>query len=163
MFGLKQGNAALAEIHKEMNIESVERLLEETQEAQAYQRVRATRTPLWATKLTSFAGDRRNAYESDDCRRGGGRSTRTRRAPSTRMLFFCDDVALTLRPHSNNQCRRSHCPLRHPRNLSFRVGQISTCYRHTDALPFSETEDPVASEVGNSESVRTRERTAIPA
>lgn len=40
MLGLQQGNAVLKEIHKEMNPESVERLLEETAEAQAYQRVR---------------------------------------------------------------------------------------------------------------------------
>jgi charged multivesicular body protein 6 len=39
LHGLKQGNEALKEIHKEMNLESVEKLLDETQEAQAYQRV----------------------------------------------------------------------------------------------------------------------------
>jgi len=39
LHGLKQGNEVLKEIHKEMNIESVERLLEETAEAQEYQRV----------------------------------------------------------------------------------------------------------------------------
>jgi len=38
LHGLKQGNAVLAEIHKEMSIENVEKLMEETQEAQAYQR-----------------------------------------------------------------------------------------------------------------------------
>ncbi|KAJ7596912.1 Snf7 family [Mycena floridula] len=38
LHGLKQGNEVLKEIHKEMNAESVERLLEETAEAQAYQR-----------------------------------------------------------------------------------------------------------------------------
>jgi charged multivesicular body protein 6 len=38
--GLKQGNDVLKEIHKEMNAESVERLLEETAEAREYQRVR---------------------------------------------------------------------------------------------------------------------------
>ncbi|KZT40078.1 hypothetical protein SISSUDRAFT_1060587 [Sistotremastrum suecicum HHB10207 ss-3] len=38
LHGLKQGNAVLAEIHKEMNIESVEKLLGETQDAIAYQR-----------------------------------------------------------------------------------------------------------------------------
>nr|CDI55767.1 dehydrogenase kinase [Melanopsichium pennsylvanicum 4] len=38
MLGLQQGNAVLKEIHKEMNPESVERLLEETADAQAYQR-----------------------------------------------------------------------------------------------------------------------------
>jgi hypothetical protein len=39
LHGLKQGNEVLKEIHKEMNIEAVEKLLEETNEAQEYQRV----------------------------------------------------------------------------------------------------------------------------
>ena len=39
LHGLKQGNAVLKEIHKELNLESVERLLEETAEAREYQRV----------------------------------------------------------------------------------------------------------------------------
>ncbi len=39
LHGLKQGNEVLKEIHKEMNVESVEKLLEETQEAREYQRV----------------------------------------------------------------------------------------------------------------------------
>ncbi|MCO5573501.1 hypothetical protein L7F22_027272 [Adiantum nelumboides] len=38
MHGLAQGNAVLKEIHKEMTIESVDKLMEETAEAQAYQR-----------------------------------------------------------------------------------------------------------------------------
>jgi len=38
---LEQGNAVLKEIHKEMTVESVEKLMEETAEAQAYQRVSA--------------------------------------------------------------------------------------------------------------------------
>ncbi|KAI0687756.1 Snf7-domain-containing protein [Cytidiella melzeri] len=38
LHGLQQGNEVLKEIHKEMNVESVEKLLEETAEAQAYQR-----------------------------------------------------------------------------------------------------------------------------
>jgi len=38
MHGLKQGNDVLKEIHKEMNVESVEKLLEETYEAREYQR-----------------------------------------------------------------------------------------------------------------------------
>ncbi|KAF8585514.1 hypothetical protein K439DRAFT_1033793 [Ramaria rubella] len=37
LHGLKQGNVVLAEIHKEINIESVERLMGETQDAIAYQ------------------------------------------------------------------------------------------------------------------------------
>lgn len=39
LHGLQQGNAALKEIHKELNIENVERVLEETYEAREYQRV----------------------------------------------------------------------------------------------------------------------------
>ncbi|KDR85315.1 hypothetical protein GALMADRAFT_234109 [Galerina marginata CBS 339.88] len=38
LHGLKQGNEVLKEIHKEMNIESVEKLLEETAEAREYQK-----------------------------------------------------------------------------------------------------------------------------
>lgn len=37
LHGLKQGNEVLKEIHREMNIESVEKLLEETAEAREYQ------------------------------------------------------------------------------------------------------------------------------
>jgi hypothetical protein len=39
LHGLKQGNDVLKEIHKELNLESVEKLLEETAEAREYQRV----------------------------------------------------------------------------------------------------------------------------
>jgi hypothetical protein len=39
MHGLKQGNEVLKEIHKELNIENVEKLLEESAESRAYQRV----------------------------------------------------------------------------------------------------------------------------
>jgi len=38
LHGLKQGNEVLKEIHKQMNVENVEKLLQETSEAQAYQR-----------------------------------------------------------------------------------------------------------------------------
>lgn len=41
LHGLKQGNEVLKEIHKEMNVETVEKLLDETLEAREYQRVRA--------------------------------------------------------------------------------------------------------------------------
>ncbi|EIM92730.1 uncharacterized protein STEHIDRAFT_117702 [Stereum hirsutum FP-91666 SS1] len=37
LHGLKQGNEVLKEIHKEMNLDSVEKLMEETAEARAYQ------------------------------------------------------------------------------------------------------------------------------
>jgi charged multivesicular body protein 6 len=39
LHGLKQGNEVLKQIHKELNVESVEKLLEETAEAREYQRV----------------------------------------------------------------------------------------------------------------------------
>lgn len=39
MHGLAQGNAVLKEIHKDMTLESVEKLMGETAEAQEYQRV----------------------------------------------------------------------------------------------------------------------------
>ena len=39
LHGLKQGNDVLKEIHKELNVENVEKLLEETAEAREYQRV----------------------------------------------------------------------------------------------------------------------------
>lgn len=38
MFGLKEGNKVLREIQKEMSLESVERLMEETKDAQRWQR-----------------------------------------------------------------------------------------------------------------------------
>ncbi|KAG1908214.1 Snf7-domain-containing protein [Suillus fuscotomentosus] len=38
LHGLKQGNEVLQEIHREMSIESVEKLMDETQEAREYQR-----------------------------------------------------------------------------------------------------------------------------
>lgn len=38
LHGLKQGNEVLKEIHKELNLDSVEKLLEETAEAREYQR-----------------------------------------------------------------------------------------------------------------------------
>ena len=40
LHGLKQGNEVLKEIHREMSLETVERLMEETHEAREYQRVR---------------------------------------------------------------------------------------------------------------------------
>ncbi|KAI5801613.1 Snf7-domain-containing protein [Peziza echinospora] len=38
LYGLKQGNAALKEIHKEMSLDAVEKLMDETAEAIAYQK-----------------------------------------------------------------------------------------------------------------------------
>lgn len=60
--GLKQGNDVLKEIHKEMNIDNVERLLEQTQEAQAYQRVRALYRPSRAMRTLTT----RRSQEIDD-------------------------------------------------------------------------------------------------
>jgi charged multivesicular body protein 6 len=42
LHGLKQGNEVLKAIHKEMNIESVERLLEDNHAAREYQKVSLT-------------------------------------------------------------------------------------------------------------------------
>ena len=39
LHGLQQGNEVLKEIHKELNVENVERIMEETAEAREYQRV----------------------------------------------------------------------------------------------------------------------------
>jgi len=39
LYGLQQGNEALKEIHKEMSLEAVEKLLDETAEGIAYQKV----------------------------------------------------------------------------------------------------------------------------
>jgi charged multivesicular body protein 6 len=39
LHGLQQGNEVLKEIHKELNLESVEKILEETAEGREYQRV----------------------------------------------------------------------------------------------------------------------------
>lgn len=39
LFGLKQGTEVLKEIHKEMSIEDVEKLMSETADAVAYQQV----------------------------------------------------------------------------------------------------------------------------
>lgn len=49
LHGLKQGNEVLKEIHKELNVESVEKLLEETAEARAYQKVCFFLFPLMIT------------------------------------------------------------------------------------------------------------------
>jgi hypothetical protein len=45
LHGLKQGNEVLKEIHRELNVENVEKLLEETAEARAYQKVCACPSP----------------------------------------------------------------------------------------------------------------------
>lgn len=51
VFGLQQGTKVLAEIHKEMGgVEKVEKLMGETEEAQAYQRV--TALVIWLTRIS---------------------------------------------------------------------------------------------------------------
>jgi len=52
LHGLKQGNEVLKEIHREMSIESVERLMEETQEAREYQQVCLHASATLASGLT---------------------------------------------------------------------------------------------------------------
>lgn len=80
IFGLKQGNEALAEIHKEMNIESVEKLMEETAEGIAYQRVRRLMSSpsKGADVPDSIIGDRRIDAKQDDSRRGRRGTNRAR-------------------------------------------------------------------------------------
>lgn len=89
MLGLQQGNAVLKQIHKEINPESVERLLEETAEAQAYQRVRILHScscslrgsnPPADTKTNAnllFAANRRDAGNSNYSRTRRCRTVRT--------------------------------------------------------------------------------------
>lgn len=48
LYGLKQGNAVLKEIHKEMDLESVEKLMSDTAEGIAYQNVRPRCVSLFA-------------------------------------------------------------------------------------------------------------------
>lgn len=101
MLGLQQGNAVLKEIHKEMNPESVERLLEETAEAQAYQRVsnelayllhipERQVTDVKVFPSVNSTGNRRDACNPNDSGRGRcstvrARSSRARsRDPSRR-------------------------------------------------------------------------------
>lgn len=47
LYGLKQGNSVLTQLNKEMSIENVEKLMSETAEGVAYQKVRPT-IPLYA-------------------------------------------------------------------------------------------------------------------
>lgn len=64
LHGLKQGNEVLKEIHKEMNVETVEKLLEETSEAREYQRVRTF--VIWLLAIdpgNKLTGNRRNALK----------------------------------------------------------------------------------------------------
>jgi hypothetical protein len=65
LHGLKQGNAVLKEIHKELNVESVEKLLEETAEAREYQRVSSCPSSGYAhlNVFVFVSGNRQHAYE----------------------------------------------------------------------------------------------------
>lgn len=69
LHGLKHGNEVLKEIHKELNVESVEKLLEETQEAREYQIVSGQTSPFYLQELIMLqTGDFRNALEYPDPR-----------------------------------------------------------------------------------------------
>lgn len=62
LHGLKTGSEVLKQINKEMNLEDVEKLMEETQEARAYQEVG------WALRvqigdLTLLTGNQQHARE----------------------------------------------------------------------------------------------------
>lgn len=46
VFGLQQGNAVLKQLHSEMTLENVEKLMGETSEAIAYQKVRPPRSQM---------------------------------------------------------------------------------------------------------------------
>ena len=46
LHGLQQGNEVLKELHKELNIENVERILDETAEAREIQRVSVVVPPI---------------------------------------------------------------------------------------------------------------------
>ena len=65
LHGLKQGNEVLKEIHKEMNLETVEKLLEEPQEARAYQKASglslAVRDPGFRADHTRLLAYRKSA------------------------------------------------------------------------------------------------------
>ena len=61
--GLKQGNDILKEIHREMNLESVEKLLEETAEAREYQRVLLNESFVLATTHQSYPGSGGHAFK----------------------------------------------------------------------------------------------------
>lgn len=63
LHGLKQGNEVLKEIHKEMNIQTVEKLLDETYEAQAYQQVRIVLTRYLTSRVDLTKGNQRNALQ----------------------------------------------------------------------------------------------------
>lgn len=108
MLGLQQGNTVLKEIHKEMNPESVERLLEETAEAQAYQRVSTDSNIYFPSEsvyvaltlpFVELAGNRRDAGNPDD--RGGGRC-RSIRARSARARSWHQDKRAGTVSHAPN-------------------------------------------------------------
>lgn len=53
IFGLQQGNSVLKQLHSEMTLENVEKLMGETQEAIAYQKVRFLSSFEWRQQLTN--------------------------------------------------------------------------------------------------------------
>lgn len=61
MFGLQQGNNVLKELHKEMTVENVEKLMGETADAVAYQQV--------SSSMSSFNDE--TAEGASQCTKGG--------------------------------------------------------------------------------------------
>jgi hypothetical protein len=76
MHGLSVGNEVLKQLHQEMSLEKVERLMDQTREGVEYQRVRRFSFP--QNRLLIIAGDRRNFTIKDESRRGGGSPSRAR-------------------------------------------------------------------------------------
>jgi charged multivesicular body protein 6 len=60
VFGLQQGSTVLKEINKEMSLESVEKLMDDTADAIAYQEVHVSSVgadEIGSIKFTGFAGN----------------------------------------------------------------------------------------------------------
>ena len=62
LHGLKTGSEVLKQINKEMSLEDVEKLMEETQEARAYQEV-GRGPPIANWQLTPSTGNQRHARQ----------------------------------------------------------------------------------------------------
>ena len=90
LHGLQQGNEVLKEIHKELNVENVERILEETQEAREYQRVRVS--------IVKYSLPRSSASPRKSTRCSPTRSLWKTRRPSRRNCgsYNCRRYALFL-------------------------------------------------------------------
>ena len=68
--GLSVGNEVLKQLHAEMSLNKVERLIDQTREGVAYQRVCILLR--FVIGLTRWIGDRRDALFENDGRGGGG-------------------------------------------------------------------------------------------